>query len=583
MLRSGSWKARRAQTEDAVHSDWEAVEYPAPSATSISLPLPSGRGLDGDVSRLGRGPSNHWRRRLFPPRKKGPTTLSAIAAVHRVASVATLASGPGSYQSPNQPSSHETSGLELGSWRKLFIEPTPLAQSPTDEDNSPATPRAPGSRAGSSNVVPTPTAQPARSRQTPADIQVVQESQARSVTVQDDSAQTIIFGPQATQFDSPLPLTQGTQINEQAHSTNVFERRRLNTISDEILSLDVMISSIFSAVGIPTQGTTSTFGSWKTANQCERRLLIIGGGYSERTPRTSEDLELESLLGAVKDREYLRSAFLKRGYSVETLVEEDTTRIAVLNRVAEFLEPAQPGDVRAIVFTGHSIRLQGHQETLIVPPGAETLDDYISANEWSENIRDSTKPGVIVLSIFASCFSGTLMQQSVKLTDFNCPVGPYGPPPALDAASLESSQAPIFITFSSSNRNEKSYESEALSLDSEDSQSITDPQGVRDSQSVADSQRSEDLQDSEDSQDSHICDNFLWALAATARDPRVRDWGDFVRTLHTAFYLARSFGALAETDPLEWLLEHRQHPQITMSQVVPPRLQDLFPEPIEVT
>lgn len=299
-----------------------------------------------------------------------------------------------------------------------------------------------------------------------------------------------------------------------------------------------MISSLFSAVGVSTQGTTSTFSSWKTAQDgCERRLLILGSRYSGspvQRMRTPYESRLQSLKGVVGDTNDLRSAFQRRGYSVETLVEEEFNRQTALDRVAEFLRPAVAGDVRAIIFTGHAT-----EDGDIIPPicGIGTSQDLIPPSVWTENIQNNVKPGVIVLSIFASCFSGNLMKQSVKLTDFGCPArtpSVFDAPDASPDSHVAPSETPIFITFNSSKENERSHESE-------------DP-------------LSED----------RTSDHFLSALATTARDTEIKDWSDFIKTLQVAFCLARSLGATGSNDPVKWLIENPQHPGATMSRAAPP-------------
>lgn len=378
------------------------------------------------------------------------------------------------------------------------------------------------------SMLPTPISPPTGVRQPPGNI-FVPANHNTYATVQDGS-ETVIIGCPPIFTDSPLPLTQGVPINDGAQATDVPEQRRLNTI----INSGHMISSIHSAVG-----TMNTIDTYHTApDGPERRLLIIGSCYSRGTkvhPGTSYDLVFERLSGVIEDTNNLQSVFRGRGYSVETLVEHDFDKKTVLDRVAAFLEPALPGDVRAIVFTGHSM-LQGRQAS-IVPPILENSESFIPADCWNDNIRRTAKPGVIVLSIFASCFSGALMQQRVKLTDFSFPARAHDEPHTPEAPNPGLSQTPIFITFSSGQHDERSKESEAP------------PKG---------------------GSRGPFCDNFLWALAETARDTRVRNWDDFIRTLHTAFHLARSYGATAEDDPLEWLLQNPQNPQITVSQTGPP-------------
>ena len=137
------------------------------------------------------------------------------------------------------------------------------------------------------------------------------------------------------------------------------------------------------------------------------------------------------------------------------------------------------------------------------------------------------------------------MEQSVTLTDFSSSMGALSVsnainrPEASNTARPIQPQSPIFITFSSSSQNEQSHEAAVLH------------------------------------HDPTVRDYFLYALATTARDTNVKDWGGFIHTLRTTFSHARSVGALwAEIesgDPsLSWLLAHPQTPQFTTSQVALP-------------
>ncbi|KAG8771641.1 hypothetical protein FRC12_003484 [Ceratobasidium sp. 428] len=263
--------------------------------------------------------------------------------------------------------------------------------------------------------------------------------------------------------------------------------------------------------------------SWKTAPlYVERKLLIIGSNYREANRRASTQLSVasatyEPLSGTENDVRDLRSTFQGRGYSVQTMTQEAFSREDVLDRVATFLSTASPGDVRAIVFTGHSHKY-GTSPAMIPPISPSNT---IGADDWNQNIRSYAKPGVIVLSIIATCFSGGFAEQGVRITDFNHAQG------VQDGLSPD---VPIYITFSSSGVHETAYES---SLGSHEPQ---------------------------------CRDHFLWALAETARDPEVLNWHHFVETLRERFAYARVKGAEGLREgTLRWLCQHRQHPEFTVA------------------
>lgn len=70
-------KARRARTEDAIQSEWEAIERPDPFGTTVSLPLPNTSEENEEMRHFRRKPSRLWPRRLLSSKKKEPATYSA--------------------------------------------------------------------------------------------------------------------------------------------------------------------------------------------------------------------------------------------------------------------------------------------------------------------------------------------------------------------------------------------------------------------------------------------------------------------------------------------------------------------------
>ncbi|KAG9121070.1 hypothetical protein FRC07_003118 [Ceratobasidium sp. 392] len=284
----------------------------------------------------------------------------------------------------------------------------------------------------------------------------------------------------------------------------------MDRILEGVASLDWMVAR--GAYSPTRQNTPATAGSWKTAEQtCERRMLIMGSSYASHT--TSGWSPLSSTSNDVRD---LASAFYERGYTVETMVQDNFSKHDILMNVARFLSSALSGDVCAIVFTGHSTGL-GAGTSGIIPPG--TPSDIVAAEEWNRTIRSYAKPGVIVISILATCFAGGFAEQEVQIVDFSH---------VQDMSSLRRLNAPVIVNFSSSRSHERSYESTLGSYD----------------------------------QESH--DHFLWALAKTAANTEIQTWEQFLQRLEEAFIFARSLGATTATEePLDWLYEHPQHPSLT--------------------
>ncbi|KAG8768581.1 hypothetical protein FRC12_005480 [Ceratobasidium sp. 428] len=202
------------------------------------------------------------------------------------------------------------------------------------------------------------------------------------------------------------------------------------------------------------------------------------------------------------------------------MTQEHLGRQEVLDEVAKLLEDALPGDVRAIVFSGHLVRKGTDLPTMIIP--SVSSDIIIECQDWNQNIRTKAKPGVIVLSILATCYAGGFVDQGVPVTDFIR---------LEEVVDFESLNAPILVTFSSSGSQELSYRESAI--------------------------------DGYDSQDR---DHFLWALARTAREPSVQTWQQFVDKLRDAFAVARTMGsAAAEERPLRWMWANPQYPVFTTS------------------
>ncbi|QRW19930.1 ICE-like protease (caspase) p20 domain protein [Rhizoctonia solani] len=307
--------------------------------------------------------------------------------------------------------------------------------------------------------------------------------------------------------------------------------------------------------------------SWYTADSRERKLLIIGSGYDSEnfrraTAETNATLAtLSPLRGVSHDVKSLTSVFNKRSFIVEKLVGDSFNAQDVLDKVKEFLSDAIEGDVRAIVFTGHATCTQADGKVAIVPPSgchrtSNPDEGLISADAWREAVNQSTQPGVIVLSIFASCLSGGIMDQPINIRDLN---GPVTTEAALPSSQL-SSPAPIFITFASSQFNQNTYES-----------IVGPPKDLK------------DLKDSKEWIDQYrYGDHFLRAFTLAARDPRAVDWERFIRVLEDKLSKLRNIGAYcAENDPdvrnFNWLEDHPQVPVYGSSKINIPALEDVLP------
>ncbi|KAJ1303067.1 hypothetical protein OPQ81_011268 [Rhizoctonia solani] len=269
--------------------------------------------------------------------------------------------------------------------------------------------------------------------------------------------------------------------------------------------------------------------SYMTVPKCERALLIIGNSHREPTPYTTK---LPPLLGIQNDRDRLRKAFQSRKYSVETMVEEDGDKREILRRVGNFLASAEEGDVRVIVFTGHAVRIGTNRQFAIIPSSASCDNDTISPVEWQNAVLNNAADGVVVISIFTTCMSGAMVEQSVELTNFDR---------VTERQSLvtDSPNGPIQIILSSSGDTQASFEYHTRSNNASSSW--------------------------------HDC--FLWALAETTQRTDIDNWESFVKTLQTTFTYVRAtsfrYSSFNYPHDLEWLLYNPQTPRIFVSSQMP--------------
>ncbi|KAG8695747.1 hypothetical protein FRC09_008963, partial [Ceratobasidium sp. 395] len=252
-----------------------------------------------------------------------------------------------------------------------------------------------------------------------------------------------------------------------------------------------------------------------------RRALIIAFDYkhTDSLGDSQSDIII-SLNSASNDARDLAATFGDRGYSVETVVEEAYNREEILNTIAGFLNSAVAGDVRVIIFSGHATRTDGTSSSpAMVLPVASA--NKLHADDWNRNIRAHAKPGVVVLSVIATCYSGGFVERGTRIIDVE-----HMP----KAEGIVND--PIYITFSASGPFEVAYESP---IDSDDPE--------------------------------YHC-HLLWAVAGTVRDREVKSWDEFIMGLRERFGYARvkglaGRGAREGQDGVKWLCDHPQHPEFT--------------------
>ncbi|KAG9096148.1 hypothetical protein FS749_009019 [Ceratobasidium sp. UAMH 11750] len=229
-----------------------------------------------------------------------------------------------------------------------------------------------------------------------------------------------------------------------------------------------------------------------------------------------------TLEGAESDAEALKQTLRRKGYLTHQVVNNDFDRSTALSKISEFLQRSYPGDVRIIVFTGHAyIRPTQPGRPAIVPPRCPDENSAISSEQWEQTVRKNAEPGVIVLSIFASCHAGAFMPQDHSLSQLDKELLFTQPP----GSNL---REPIFLTFASSAVGESSFESEVAG------------------EFPCTAARK--------------ADHFLHALHLTASSPLVRNWGCFLSTLEQNFRRTRE-----QRFSINGIAESPQTPRLTYS------------------
>ncbi|CAE6441590.1 unnamed protein product [Rhizoctonia solani] len=260
-----------------------------------------------------------------------------------------------------------------------------------------------------------------------------------------------------------------------------------------------------------------------------RKLLIIGNPYKE-CGEVKRMFSIGTLNGVYEDRDQLTRVFKERGYSVETLFEESFDKEGAMARVARFLDDANAGDIRAIVFTGHGYPHEDGTVSLI-PPKCPQKSDAITCVEWDQNIQNHSRPGTVVLSIMAHCFSGRVMKQAFDHQQWETL-----------APTDEIRDGPTYLTFAASSQG--AYESWV----------------TRDS--ILNLNRASD--------------HFIYALvhAIQSIDVTASNWTDFFKAFDCYFQRARSCASWQDKQVSpsvpNWRLINGQTPSFTASRLVRP-------------
>ncbi|QRV95974.1 hypothetical protein RhiJN_23992 [Ceratobasidium sp. AG-Ba] len=274
---------------------------------------------------------------------------------------------------------------------------------------------------------------------------------------------------------------------------------------------------------IPSTSIASVTRSFAVDETGHNKILIMGSNYTRGVRRTYTVSSNITLQGPSSDKESLKDSFAQRGFSTHSFVNDEFDRDQALDKLARFLQTARSGDIRAIVFTGHAER------GMLIPPNCPTPDMGISSADWERTIRDNAQSGVIVLSVFATCYSGSFMQQPINLRNLN------SEPKCSAPDSVVKASGPILITFSSASASQLSYES-----------SVTHHNLGR------------------------VGDHFLFALEQAVRSPHVQTWSGFIDSIEYHFQAAREIcAAIAAQEGAEsseaWIESNPQTPAFSAS------------------
>ncbi|KAG8693213.1 hypothetical protein FRC09_010656 [Ceratobasidium sp. 395] len=509
------------------------------------------------ISTAGQGWSE-----FLPPGKRTVRAYTAFAVINKLASVIPFAPNPGS--PATTPASIPTGQNDPGArWHNLFAEDC-VVQHYDSAANQEASNRlfTTQSRAQSDSVCGSSRAPPPPQRALTSPF----PTGSNRESIFEPSQYVFIDRRSSGLFDSPIPVNPGfDSVQDTAPAVTEHIPTTIEGLSDFCETIrqcaelshetDVSSEDEYFSLDFPSNIREDSMDVFHTPTSHEfpsetvgRKLLVIGSNYEcKRASTAFYRQSLKSLHGTNLDAKSLKSAFRRRAYTVETLVGNQFDRDTVLEKVTSFLQSeAKPGDVRAIVFTGHAYRMfQG--TVALVPPLSRGEEDLIPGDLWERTIRENTKPGVIVLSIFASCMSGALMRQQVNLKDLNsaAPSDPVSP------------DTPIFVTFASSEEDQRSYES-TIGFDEDKSP--------------------------------RTGDHFLRALTLTARERNVTDWQSFIETMQEKFDQLRLIGAYcAEITGSDsgmtyesWLERSPQQPVISASQLHLPPFESVFPSEISL-
>lgn len=151
-----------------------------------------------------------------------------------------------------------------------------------------------------------------------------------------------------------------------------------------------------------------------------KKSLLVGINY-KGTP--------SELYGCINDTKNMKSLLEDQfGYKSFLCLTDDTvkkpTRQNIITELTNLLVNSVSGDTLFFLYSGHGTcttdlnndELDG-QDELIVPIDASSLNSCILDDELNRIIRNGLKPGVTLVALFDSCFSGTVLDLKYNYLD----------------------------------------------------------------------------------------------------------------------------------------------------------------------
>ena len=204
-----------------------------------------------------------------------------------------------------------------------------------------------------------------------------------------------------------------TQLNKTIRNFNLMrinialKKNLINRAIDETNNYLKKLSEKYDkeiATAIAT-ATTATVSN-------KRAALLIGINYTGT---------INELYGCINDTKNVQD-LLKNKYNFTnvTLLNDNTpekpTKQNILNGLQKLLSNTESGDTVFFMYSGHGTCTfdlnndeKDGQDELIVPIDATTINTCILDDDLNRVVRNTLKPGVKLLALFDSCFSGTIL------------------------------------------------------------------------------------------------------------------------------------------------------------------------------